>query len=105
MSDAKIAVVGAKDVALALGALGIQARPVSGKEETARAVFELAQAGCAVIFITEDEAALIPEMLSRYRKQRLPAIIPIPGAAGSNGLGMEGVRQNAEKAAGGQLLI
>ena len=59
----------------------------------------------AVILITEDTAARIPEAISRYRADPVPAIIPIPGASGSNGLGMANVRANVEKAVGADILF
>ncbi len=90
---------------MAFRALGITVRPTNTAEEASRAIFELAQAQYAVIFITEEEAAKIPETLSRYKSQPLPAIIPIPGSAGASGVGMQNVRANVEKAVGADILF
>lgn len=43
----------------------------------------LAEGNYAVIYITEALAAEIDEELDRYRSQRLPAIILIPGVSGN----------------------
>ena len=70
-----------------------------------KALFEAAKSGCAVILVTEDVARLIPEAISRYSTEPVPAIIPIPGASGSTGLGMANVRANVEKAVGADILF
>ncbi len=101
----KVAAIGSKDAVLAFKALGLTVVPVSSAEETSQAVFKLAQEGYAVIFITEAEAEMIPETISRYKMAALPAIIPIPGATGATGLGMKSVRANVEKAIGADILF
>ncbi len=103
--DQKLAAVGAKDQVLAFRALGITAVPVSTPDETQRALVRLADEDYAVIFITEDAAAQVTETIDRYKSQVLPAIIPIPGATGSTGLGMRNVRANVEKAVGVDILF
>jgi V/A-type H+-transporting ATPase subunit F len=102
---AKIAAVGPKEAVLAFKALGIDVRPVLSPEEASRAVFELAGAGYQVIFITEAEAEMIQETISRYKTSATPAIIPIPGASGTTGFGMAAVRANVEKAVGADILF
>ena len=54
-----------------------------------------------------EEQALAPvaEELERYRSQPLPAIIPIPGRAGSLGLGLSQVKKSVEKAVGADILF
>lgn len=101
----KVAAIGSKDAILAFRALGITAVPVSSEAEASQKVFELAQDGYAVIFITEHVAMGIQETISRYKTETLPAIIPIPGATGSTGLGMRNVRANVEKAIGADILF
>lgn len=101
----KVAAVGSRDTVLAFRALGLEVVPVNTAQEASRAVFNLAQAGCAVIFITEDMAAQIQETIERYKTEPLPAIIPIPGATGSDGSGMKNVRANVEKAIGADILF
>jgi V/A-type H+-transporting ATPase subunit F len=101
----KVAAVGSRDTVLAFRALGLEVVPAETAAEASRAVFNLAQAGCAVIFITEDMAAQIGETMERYRTEPLPAIIPIPGATGSDGSGMKRVRANVEKAIGADILF
>ena len=100
----KMGAVGPKDAVLAFRALGIEVIPVE-TPETSQAVFRLAEQGYAVIFITEQEAASIPETLDRYKSQPLPAIIPIPGSQGATGYGMAALNANVEKAVGANILF
>lgn len=101
----KIAAIGSRDTVLAFKALGLTVVPIATAEEASQAIFRLAQEKYAVIFITEAEAEMIPETISRYKTEPLPAIIPIPGAYGSTGLGMRNVRANVEKAVGADILF
>ncbi len=102
---AKIAAVGPREAVLAFKALGIAVRPVLTPEEASRAVFDLANDGFQVIFITEAEAESIAETISRYKTSATPAIIPIPGTTGTTGFGMAAVRANVEKAIGADILF
>ena len=102
---AKMAAVGERDAVLAFKAMGMAVLPTEHAEEASRAVHRLAKEGVAVIFITERAAAQIPETLERYRSEPIPAIIPIPGSRGNNGLGMRQLRANAEKAIGADILF
>ena len=101
----KVAAVGSRDTVLAFKALGLAVKPAETAQEASRAVFELAQGGCAVIFITEQIAQQIQRVLSRYAAQPYPAIIPIPSNRGSVGLGMQQLKRNVEKALGVDILF
>lgn len=101
----QVAAIGSKDAVLAFKALGITAVPVGTIDEARAAIHRLASEKYAVIFITEDAAEGVQEAISRYNTQALPAIIPIPGAAGVTGLGMRNVRANVEKAVGADILL
>ena len=90
---------------MAFMALGVRVYAVDTKEEAQRALFDAAKGGAAVILITEETAREIPEAISRYSAQPVPAIIPIPGASGGTGLGMANVRANVEKAVGADILF
>ncbi|HAA25540.1 MAG TPA: V-type ATP synthase subunit F, partial [Ruminiclostridium sp.] len=47
----------------------------------------------------------IQEEINKYREKRFPAVIPIPGTAGSLGIGMSGVKKCVEKAVGADILF
>ncbi len=101
----EIAVIGDRDSVMLFNALGIKAIYVDTAQQTERAIHQLAHAGCAVIYITEQAAALAGEAISSYKTQPFPAIIPIPNRTGSTGLGMQGVKDNVEKAIGADILF
>ena len=108
MSEQKavpMGVVGERDAVLAFRALGMRVIAVSTPEETTAALHRLAVAGTPIIFITETCAAAVPEALSKYKTMPQPAVIPIPGATGSNGFGAARVRDNVEKAIGANILF
>lgn len=100
-----MAAIGARDAVLAFKALGLDVVPTDSARECAAAVLQMARDGYAVIFMTEEAMAQIPETLARFAAQPLPAIIPIPGPGGSRGLGMQALRANVEKAVGSDILF
>ena len=69
------------------------------------AVHRLLQEGVRVIFITEQAARKGFETFERYKNDPSVTLIPVPGSAGSDGLGMERVRANVEKAIGANILL
>lgn len=101
----KIGVIGARHEVQAYRAVGLNVVAVASAEEAARTVFQMAQDNYSVIFITEEQAKLIPDTLQRYKSQPLPAIIPIPGSQGSSGFAMKLLRDNVEKAVGVDILF
>ncbi len=101
----KVGVIGDKDSVLGFRALGFDVFPVDGAGEAETLLHRLAQGDYAVLYVTEQIAAGITPAIARYRKERFPAIIPIPGVLGNLGIGMGGVRQCVEKAVGADILF
>lgn len=101
----KVGVIGEKDAVLGFKALGFSVFPVENSEQAACKLSELAADKYAVIYITEQTASGIQEEINRYREKRFPAVIPIPGTAGSLGIGMNGVKKCVEKAVGADILF
>ena len=102
---AKIGAVGERDAVLAFKAIGMEVIPADTAEEAAAAVKKLARQGAAVIFVTEQAAAMITETIERYQSEPYPTIIPIPGSRGSTGIGMLRLKENIEKALGADILF
>ena len=100
----KVAVMGDLDSIVGLSALGLEIFPTEQADEAARLLKSLAGSGYAVIYVTEALAARIPEEIARYRYERIPAIILIPGIGGNTGAGLENVRVSVEKAVGMDIL-
>jgi V/A-type H+-transporting ATPase subunit F len=103
MRNNKIAVIGDKDSILAFKAIGVEAFPIKNYFDAAETLKKLAR-DYAVIFITEDIAENIIDIVNRYKTRPYPAVIPIPSASGSTGLGMRNISKNVEKAIGVDIL-
>jgi len=106
IKSGKIAVIGDKDCVLAFMAVGVETYGVTTGEEANVLFRKMTKDGdYAVIFITEDIAAQIPDTLAILKKQTYPAVIPIPSSHGSNGFGMTGIKKDVEKAVGADVLF
>jgi V/A-type H+-transporting ATPase subunit F len=100
----KIAVIGDRDSALGFKALGLETVFADSGDEARAAIHRLAAEDCAVIYITEQLAREIPGEIDRHTNALRPAIILIPGKAGSLGIGIENVNRAVEKAVGSNIL-
>lgn len=101
----KIGVVGDKDSILGFKALGFDIFPADTAEEASDIIRNLADGTYAVLYVTEQIAVKVPDVIARYRSERFPAIIPIPGIQGTLGIGMQSVKQSVEKAVGADILF
>lgn len=104
MRKNNIAAMGDKDVVLAFKAVGVDVFAVKDTYEAAATLKKLAR-NYAVIFITEDYAQNISELIARYKAQPYPAIVAIPSAEGSKGYGKAQLKKNVEKAIGTDILF
>ena len=100
----RVAVIGDKDSVLAFKALGVEVYKVIDGKEASETIEELAKEEVGVIFITEKFAKEIPSTIDKYRDQMTPAIILIPGNAGSMGIGLADINKSVEKAVGANIL-
>jgi V/A-type H+-transporting ATPase subunit F len=102
----KIAAMGSRDSICGLAALGLEIFPTTGDvQQAARQLRHLAQNGYAVIYVTEQLAAAIPEEIDRYRNARTPAVILVPGVGGNTGAGLANVSRSVEKAVGVNIFV
>lgn len=104
LSNKKIAVIGDKDSILSFKAIGVEVFPARNYFEAQDTLKQLAR-DYAVIFITEDIAENIPDVIKRYKTRPFPAVIPIPSAQGSTGFGMKSISKDVEKAIGADILF
>lgn len=100
----RIAVVGDWESVMGFRALGLDTYPVSQPEEARRKIHELAKSDCAVIYLTEQLASELTDVLDRYKDELRPAIILIPGRAGSLGIGKKNIQSSIERAVGADIL-
>ena len=100
-----IAVVGDKDSVLAFKAIGIDVYTVEDNEQKASDIVHTLARSYSVIYVTEKVASQIQPLIKRYLARPYPVIVPIPSAEGSNGFGMQGIKENVEKAIGADILF
>ncbi len=101
---ARVAVVGDRDSIMIFKALGFTTVYADEAAAIDKAIHRLKREEVAVIYITEQAAALAQETINLYKTEPFPAIIPIPSRYGSEGLGMKGIQDNIEKAIGADIL-
>ena len=100
----KIAAMGDKDSVLGFKALGLEVCPVESPEAGREALHRMAKENYAIIYMTEQLAAQLPQEIARYKDALTPAIILIPGKEGSLGIGMANVKTAVERAVGADIL-
>ena len=100
----KIAVMGDRDSTLGFKALGLEVCPVSSPEEGREALHRMAKENYAILYMTEQLAAQIPNDVARYKDALTPAVILIPGKEGTLGIGMANVKRAVERAVGADIL-
>ena len=101
----RIAVIGDWDSVMGFRALGLDTYPVTDAEEAREKVRELAKAGdCGIIYLTEQLAKDMDDVLARYKDELRPAIILIPGREGSLGIGKNNIQRAIERAVGTSIL-
>lgn len=104
MSNWKIAVLGDRESVMGFKALGLEVCPAETVEEAKTALHRLAKDNCAVVYLTEQYAAQMEAEIARYKDALTPAIILIPGKAGSLGIGMASIKSAVERAVGADIL-
>ena len=100
----RIAVIGDWESVMGFRALGLDAYPASSPEEAREIIHKLAKEDCAVIYLTEQLAVKLEDVIARYKDALRPAIILIPGKSGSLGIGMDNVKKSVERAVGADIL-
>ena len=101
----KTAVIGDYDSIYGFAATGLTVFPVKNAEEGEKTLKQIASSGYDIIFVTESLAMQIKDVISRYYESMTPAIIPIPGVRGNNGIGVENIKENVKKAVGSDVLF
>lgn len=101
----KIGILGGRDSVLGFLSIGFVAMPVKDEQEARRALQKLAAEDCAVIFVTEEYAVPLAEDIAKYKDTQTPAVVVIPGAGGSRGIGMAALKSASERAIGANILF
>lgn len=102
----KIAIIGDRDSVLGFMALGFATFEAQSAEEAGKLLHKVARdESYAVIFIVENYAEQLVEEMTKYKDMPLPAVVSIPGRAGSNGFGMNSIRSAVERAVGADIIF
>lgn len=101
----KIGVIGDKQSVLGFKAVGLNVFDCATMEDAKSTLREVAKEDYAIIYITEDLYAEIKDTVHEYNESRLPAIIPIPGMKGTQGIGIMNIKKAVERAVGADILF
>lgn len=101
----RIAVIGDRESIYGFATLGLDVYPIGSKEEGAKTLKKLVSGDYAVIYITEALQSQIELEIEKYRQDKLPAIIAIPGVSGNTGKGMLNVKKLVEQAVGSDIIF
>lgn len=100
----KVGVIDTGGSARGFAALGLRVFPAETAEEAAKLLHRLAQEDYAVIYLAEHLAQDMAQEIALYQDRVTPAVILIPGSAGSRGIGMRALESAVERAVGANIL-
>ena len=103
MSD-DMAVIADRETGLAFRSFGMQPLHAETGEE-AGTILREASKKYKIIFVTENLAQHITDLITEYATQTLPIIIEIPSFEGSEGLGKKKMKRITERAVGADILF
>lgn len=101
----KIAVLGDSGSVKGFAAAGLEVFPCDDEKQAAKILKKLAEEEYGIVYITEYFAEALQKEIKKYDEQIKPAIIPIPGITGNNGIGMTRIREAGEKAIGSDIIF
>ncbi len=102
----KIGMIGDRDAVLGFVSLGFSVHEATEPAKAAEILQTLVKSGeYAVIYLTEDLAQALSEETARYKDMPLPAVVSLPGPAGSTGFGIQTIRSAVERAVGADILF
>lgn len=101
----KIAVLGDRESVMGFKALGLEVITAESTEHARSCLHEMAKdPEYAIIYLTEQLAVEMPDEVAKYKDRLTPAVILIPGKAGSLGIGMQNISSSVERAIGADIL-
>ncbi len=102
----KIAIIGERESVQGFMAIGFSVHEAPDAAAAGQILRTLAKdESYAIIFIVENYARELGEEIARYKDVPLPAVISIPGRAGSDGSGMAAIKSAVERAVGADILF
>ncbi len=100
----KTAIVGGGDGIMVFKAAGVATFPAED-EKKAREILRKIAKEYQIIFLTEELARPLTEFLKRFDEEPYPVVVSIPSGGGSDGYGMEVLKNAMERALGVDILF
>ena len=100
----KTAIVGDGDSIMVFKAAGVATFPAEN-EKKAREILRKIAREYQIIFLTEDLAQNMAEFLKRFDEEPYPIVLSIPSASGSQGYGVQVLKNAMERALGVDILF
>ncbi len=105
MAD-KIAVIGDRESIKGFLAIGFDIIECSNPEKAASILRNTALTeDYSIIYMTEQAYAAAEKECKKYEEKQLPAIIPIPGITGNQGIGRKRLSRFVERAVGSDIIF
>lgn len=99
-----MAIIADRETGLAFGSMGLKALHADTIEET-RDILREASKKYKIIFVTENLAQGVTDLITEYATQTLPIIIEVPSYEGTVGLGKQKIKRITERAIGADILF
>lgn len=96
-ADARIAVIGDKDVVGAFTALGFEMFPYTRDHKVRETIKDLAAKNYSLVLITESCAEGLADFLATFTTQPYPIILPIPDGVSVKRIGIGRIDANARR--------
>ena len=100
----KTAIVGDGDSIMVFKAAGVATFPAEN-EKKAREILRKIAREYQIIFLTEDLAQNMTEFLKRFDEEPYPIVLSVPSASGSQGYGVQVLKNAMERALGVDILF
>ncbi|MDD4291140.1 MAG: V-type ATP synthase subunit F [Clostridia bacterium] len=100
----RVGVIGDKDAVLAFKSVGFEVFDASDAQGAAALIKKLSGEDFAVLFISEELAAQIPDVIKKAKQRIYPVITAIPTSKEGGGYGMAQIKKDVEKAIGADII-
>jgi len=100
----KTAIIGSGDSVLAFQAGGVEAFPVQGEQQARETLRRLAKTH-SVIFLTDELAKPLKDLIDRMNESPYPIVISVPSATGESEFAVQRMKEQMERALGVDILF
>lgn len=101
----KIAFLGDLESIKGFACVGVSIFPCETPERAEKTLKEISGGEYGIIYITEEYALALSEIIEKFDERPLPAIIPLPGVKNNNGIGIDRLKASVEKAVGSDIIF